>query len=134
VYRADQSVKGRGEEVKTINEGFENVPLANLKMHPRNVNQGDFGAIQESIEANGFFGAVTANKRTGHILAGNHRYKVAKEQHAASIPVIWVDVDEEAELRILLADNRTARIGHDDENATGQTAKLLSDSKTSGGR
>lgn len=110
--------------MKTINTGFEEVPLQNLKMHPRNVNQGDFGAIQESIEANGFFGAVTVNKRTGHILAGNHRYKVAKEQHAATIPVIWVDVDEESELRILLADNRTARLGHDDENAL---AALLSE-------
>jgi hypothetical protein len=110
--------------VKTINTGFEEVPLQNLKMHPRNVNQGDFGAIQESIEGNGFFGAITANKRTGHILAGNHRYKVAKEQHAATIPVIWVDVDEQQELRILLADNRTARLGHDDENAL---AALLSE-------
>jgi len=110
--------------MKTINEGFENVPLANLKPHPRNVNQGDFGAIHESIEQNGFFGAVTANRRTGHILAGNHRYKVAQDAHAATIPVIWVDVDEEAELRILLADNRTARLGHDDESAL---AALLSE-------
>jgi DNA modification methylase len=110
--------------MKTVNEGYEEVPLNRLKLHPRNVNQGDYGAISESIEANGFFGAVTANKRTGHILAGNHRYKVAKEQHAATIPVIWVDVDKDAELRILLADNRTARLGQDDENAL---AALLSE-------
>lgn len=116
--------------MKTINQGFEEVPLDNLKMHPRNANQGDFGAIQESIDTNGFFGAVTANRRTGHILAGNHRYKVAKDQHAATIPVIWVDVDEEAELRILLADNRTTRLGHDDENAL---AALLSELALSDG-
>lgn len=110
--------------MRTINQGFEEVPLANLKPHPKNVNQGDFGAIQESIETNGFFGAVTANKRTGHILAGNHRYFVAKQQHADTLPVVWVDVSDEEELRILLADNRTTRLGADDESAL---AALLAD-------
>jgi ParB-like chromosome segregation protein Spo0J len=110
--------------MKTINEGFENVPIQNLKMHPRNVNQGDFGAIQESIEENGFAGAITANRRTGHIIDGNHRYKVAKHEGVATVPVIWVDVDEERELRLMLAFNRTTRLGHDDENAL---AALLSE-------
>ena len=100
--------------VKTINTAVENVPLSLLKPHPRNANQGDFGAIQESIEANGFYGTIVANKRTGHILAGNHRYAVAKSSGMAEIPVSWVDVSLEEEIRILVADNRTTRLGQDD--------------------
>ena len=102
---------------KTINTGAEDVAIANLKPHPRNVNEGDFGAIQESIEANGFFGRIVVNRRTKHILAGNHRYAVAKSLGFEKLPVEWVDCDDETELRILLADNRTARLGHDNEAA-----------------
>lgn len=100
---------------KIINTGIESVPLQLLKPHPRNVNQGDFGAIQESVETNGFYGTIVANKRTGHILAGNHRYAVAKAMHYTDVPVAWVDVDDEQELRILIADNRTTRLGIDNE-------------------
>ena len=100
--------------VKTINTAVENVPLSLLKPHPRNANHGDFGAIQESIGANGFYGTIVANKRTGHILAGNHRYAVAKSSAMETIPVSWVDVSQEEEIRILVADNRTTRLGQDD--------------------
>lgn len=100
---------------KTINTAIESVPLNLLKPHPRNVNQGDFGAIQQSVETNGFYGTIVANKRTGHILAGNHRYAVAKAMNYTDVPVAWVDVDDEQELRILIADNRTTRLGIDNE-------------------
>jgi len=109
---------------RTINTAIESVPLAALKPHHRNVNQGDFGAIAESIESNGFFGTLVANRRTGRILVGNHRYHVAKAQGFAEVPVAWVDVSDEEELRILLADNRTARLGSDNEAAL---AELLSE-------
>jgi ParB-like chromosome segregation protein Spo0J len=109
---------------KTINSAIETVPLSLLKPHPKNVNQGDFGAIQQSIETNGFYGTIVANKRTGHILAGNHRYHVAKQSGFDSLPVAWVDVDDEEEIRILLADNRTTRLGQDDES---KLAELLAE-------
>lgn len=100
---------------KTINTSIEEVLLGALKIHPRNANQGDFGAIQQSVETNGFYGTIVANKRTGHILAGNHRYAVAKAMNYTYVPVAWVDVDDEQELRILIADNRTTRLGIDNE-------------------
>lgn len=109
---------------KTINTAIEAVALSLLKPHPRNVNQGDFGAIQQSVETNGFYGTIVANKRTGHILAGNHRYAVAKQLGFADVPVAWVDVDDEEELRILIADNRTTRLGIDNEE---RLAELLAE-------
>lgn len=109
---------------KTINAGAEDVAVSRLKPHPRNANQGDFGAIQQSIERNGFFGRIVANRRTGHILVGNHRWQVARQMGFETVPVEWVDVDAEAELRILLADNRTARLGIDDE---AKLAELLAE-------
>jgi ParB-like chromosome segregation protein Spo0J len=62
------------------------VDLADLRTHPRNVNHGDLGAILESIDANGFYGAIVAQRSTGYILAGNHRYMALREQNAAMVP------------------------------------------------
>lgn len=107
-----------------INNAIESVPLRLLKPHPRNVNQGDFGAILESVETNGFYGTIVASKRTGYIVAGNHRFAVAKHLGMDSVPVAWVDVDAEQELRILMADNRTTRLGMDNE---ADLATLLSE-------
>jgi len=82
-------------------------PIDAIRPHPRNPREGDVGAIHESIEANGFYGSILAQKSTGFILAGNHRHQAAMQQGAEQIPVTWVDVDDDHALRILLADNRT---------------------------
>jgi hypothetical protein len=41
------------------------VPVDSLETHPRNVNQGDIGAIYESIGANGFYGANRRAEKHG---------------------------------------------------------------------
>jgi ParB-like chromosome segregation protein Spo0J len=110
--------------LKIINDGMELVALSALSLHPRNVNQGDIGAIHESVDVNGFYGAIVAQRSTGHVLAGNHRLKTAQQAGANEIPVIWVDVDDAEALRILLADNRTTRLGQDN---TADLAELLTE-------
>lgn len=102
--------------MRSINDGpVTDVALAKLREHPRNANEGDVGAIAASIEAHGFYGAVIVQRSTGFVLAGNHRLKVAQQAGAASLPVQYVDVDDETALRILVADNRTTRLGRDDD-------------------
>jgi hypothetical protein len=86
-----------------------------LKEHPQNPNKGVEETIDESIDENGWYGAVTAQKSTGYIIAGNHRYRVAKKKGAKEIPVIWRDVDDETALKILLVDNKSTRDGEFDE-------------------
>jgi hypothetical protein len=85
--------------------GLSNID--DIQPHPRNPRQGDVGALHESVEANGFYGTVIVQKATGFIVAGNHRWLVAKQRGADKIPVTWVDVDDDTALRILLVDNRT---------------------------
>lgn len=82
-------------------------PLDQLTPHPDNPRQGDIGAITASIEANGWYGTVVAQKSTGHVLAGNHRLQAARSLGIDSLPVWWVDCDDTQARRILLADNRT---------------------------
>ena len=96
-----------------LNETTETVSVGRLIPHPRNVNEGDYGAIETSMRTNGFFGALVVQKSTRYILCGNHRFLVAQKLGYAELPVTWVDVDDDRALRILLADNRTARLGMD---------------------
>lgn len=100
-----------------INQEHALVPTAQLLPHPRNVNRGNVEAIQASIEENGFYGAVIAQRRTGFILVGHHRYQAAVQSGAEQVPVIWIDVDDRRALNILLADNRTAELAMRDEEA-----------------
>ena len=99
---------------RVINKEIEQVAIDLLKHHPRNANHGDVEAIKKSLAVNGWYGSVVANLSTKHILAGNHRVMAAKALGWETVPVQWVDVTPEEELRILVVDNRTTRIGQDD--------------------
>jgi hypothetical protein len=99
---------------RVINKDIEQVAIDLLKHHPRNANQGDVEAIKKSLAVNGWYGSVVVNTGTKHILAGNHRVMAAKALGWETVPVQWVDVTPEEELRILVVDNRTTRIGQDD--------------------
>ena len=110
--------------MRNINDSVETVDIDLLKHHPRNANIGDVEAIKRSLAVNGWYGTVVVAKRTQHILAGNHRVMAARALGWESVPVTYVDVDEKQELRILMADNRTTRLGQDDET---KIADILSE-------
>lgn len=103
-----------------LDQEYEVVPVGKLKEHPQNPRIGDVAVIDESIGANGWYGAIVAQKSTGFILAGNHRYRVAKSRGAKEVPVIWRDVDDETAVRILLVDNKAADAGTYDEELLGE--------------
>ncbi|WP_438028991.1 ParB/RepB/Spo0J family partition protein [Sorangium sp. So ce233] len=86
---------------------YEVVPIDSVREHPENPNEGDEEALDESEQENGFYGACVVQASTGLILAGNTRHRIAKRLGHTTIPVIWLDVDDERALKILLADNGT---------------------------
>tara|TARA_Y100000114_G_scaffold147662_1_gene159713 strand:+ start:314 stop:1651 length:1338 start_codon:yes stop_codon:yes gene_type:complete len=113
--------------IRTLNTTYEEVKLSQLKTHPSNPRRGDLEAIKQSISINGFYGSVVVNRRTSHILAGNHRYLAAKDLGYESVPVTWVDVGEREEKRILAADNRTSELGGYDDAILTDLLQELSD-------
>jgi len=94
---------------------IEYVEVSTLTTHPRNARDGDIGAIITSIQQNGWFGTIVAQRSTRYILAGNHRFMAARQLGMTHVPVFWVDCDDERALAILIADNRTSDIGRWDE-------------------
>lgn len=85
-----------------------------IDLHPENANVGNIDAIVESIRVNGFYAPIIVQASTGYIMAGNHRYQAAKKLGMEQVPVVYLDVDDVEAKRIMVADNRTTRLGHDD--------------------
>ena len=83
-------------------------PIVSLRRYPVNPREGDIGAISESLRLLGQYRPVVVNRRDRQILKGNHTVAAASALGWAEIAVVWVDVDDEAAARIVLADNRTA--------------------------
>ena len=84
--------------------------IEKLRPHPDNPSNGDQDEIVTSIEVNGMYRPVMAQSSTGYILAGNTTYAACLALGSLKIPVVWLDVDEEAAMRILLGDNELARL------------------------
>ena len=85
---------------------LEYVPIDDLIQHPHNPREGDVGAILQNVEAHGLYAPVVVQRSTNHILKGNHTTQAAKLDGVAEMPVIYVDVDDDQALRILLSDNQ----------------------------
>jgi hypothetical protein len=77
-----------------------------LVLHPDNPRSGNVDAIAASIEQNGWYGVVVAQRSTRRVLAGNHRLLAARSIGVDTVPVYWLDVDDATASRVLLADNR----------------------------
>lgn len=104
------------------------VPIEQVSQHPDNPNNGDDENLVESIKVNGFVTAVTADARTGHIIAGNTRYRALHALGATHIPVIWVDHwDTDGAVRYLVGDNASARRAVMDDAALLELVKSLHD-------
>lgn len=96
---------------KIVNGITEMVDVQALSLHPDNPNRGDVAGIQESIRENGFFGFVTAQKSSGRIIAGEHRFRAAVSEGARRVPTLWLEVTDLQAKKIMLADNRFAESG-----------------------
>ena len=100
------------KELETVN-----VSIDDVKPHPKNVRQGDIGAITESLKAHGQYRAIVVQRSTGHILAGNHTHRAAKALGWNKIAAHFIDCDDDKATRILLADNRTNDLAMYDQQA-----------------
>lgn len=86
------------------------VPIDQIRQHPDNPNNGDDENTVESIQINGFVTAITADAKTGYIVAGNTRYRALLALGETQAPVIWVENwDAEGATRYLVGDNASSR-------------------------
>jgi len=99
---------------------IEHVSPDELQQHPDNANMGDLDAIEESIRVNGLYSPLLVQRSSGRIVAGN-----ALKMGLPTVPVVYLDVTDEEALRIMVVDNRTTRLGRDDESQLYEVLDML---------
>jgi ParB-like chromosome segregation protein Spo0J len=99
-------------------------PLGDLRPYPGNARRHDVDAIAGSLRVNGQFRPLVVQRGTSHVLVGNGTLQAAQRLGWPSVQVTYLDVDDAAARRIVLADNRTHDLGGYDEPAL---ADLLSE-------
>ena len=100
-------------------------PITLFTTHPKNVRQGDVGAITQSLKSHGQYRPIVVQKSTGHILAGNHTYLAAKSLGWEQVAATFVDCDDEQAIKILLVDNRANDLAMYDDRALADLLKDL---------
>lgn len=104
---------------------FERVKMSSLKHYPDNANEGDVGAIAESLREHGQYMPILVQESTRYILKGNTTFEGADVEEWDEIDVIFVDVDDEEALRINIGDNWYGRLGRFDEELLGRQLLTL---------
>lgn len=93
------------------------IPIGSVTPYPGNPRDGDIGAISISLEEFGQLKPIVVQASTGHIVAGNHLWKAAQALGWDQIAAVFVEIDDRAARKYLLADNRTADLGSYDQQA-----------------
>lgn len=89
--------------------------LSTIEPHPENPRIGDVGAIGSLIEANGWYGAITVQKSTSLILAGEHRWQALVDAGVDQELCCVIDVDDATARKILAGDNLAHDLGTYDQ-------------------
>lgn len=100
---------------------------ADIQPHPKNPRKGDIKSIAESLKKNGQFRPIIVQRSTGYILGGNHTYLAAVSLKWKTIKAVFLDVDDQSALRIMLADNRTSDMATYDTSILADILKGLPD-------
>lgn len=103
--------------------------IDSLEPYPGNPNRGDVDAIGESLDQNGWYGAVVVQTSTRRILAGHHRIQAVEERGGRRVPVVWADVDDAAAKRIVVGDNQIPRRASTDDSDLAALLGQLHDSE-----
>lgn len=105
--------------VRFVPGEFMWLPLEELEPHPWNPNEGDLGALADSIDTVGFYGVVYVQHRDRapsgkyRLLDGEHRWRDLLRRQAPTVPCWVMDLDVEDALRVLASSHRIPRLGRE---------------------
>lgn len=91
-------------------EPEEWVPINDLvpwAANPR-INDASADTLVEVIQEFGFLDPLIARRDTKELIAGHTRLKAAKRLGMESVPVIWMDIDDDQSQRLALIHNKAA--------------------------
>ena len=116
-----------GNEWEGLFVKIQQFKVDDLFEFPGNARRGDINVLVESLKVNGQYRPIVVQKTTNYVLAGNHLLRAARVLGWEEINAVVVDVDEQAALKIVLADNRTADLGDYNETLLNDLLTMLDD-------
>ena len=105
------------------------VDIDSVQQHPENNNNGDEDEVEASILINGMYRAIQVQASTGYIAAGNTTWAVCKRLGAECIPVVPMPLGDIETLRVMSADNETARHAERDEGLTLEMMRKIAEAE-----
>lgn len=88
---------------------IESWPLDQLRpapYNPRRITDTQLALLQRGLVEYGMVQPVIANRRTGYIVGGHQRAEAARRLKWATVPVVWVDLDDAHEKALNIALNK----------------------------
>ena len=85
---------------------LELIEIDKLKEFPDNPREGNVEEIKKSLIQNAQYKPLIVNKKTMHVLVGNHTLKAMKELNYETVNVNLIEVDESEEKNIVIVDNK----------------------------
>jgi ParB-like chromosome segregation protein Spo0J len=104
---------------KTVQEAAVYLPVAELRLWPKNPRKND-GAVEQiaaSIARFGFAAPVVVQKSTGFVLCGNTRLKAARHLGLAEVPARVLDLSDAEAEALAIADNKLGELADWDAEA-----------------
>jgi ParB-like chromosome segregation protein Spo0J len=116
--------------MRILEQDYTLIPIDKIDPHPFNPNEGNRDALDDSVDVNGFYGAVTVRAKADsdrfELIAGEHRWRKLVDEGVIRIPAIVVEgVDDVAAMRMMLADNEVNRRGKWKKNMLAQVLEEL---------
>lgn len=101
------------------------ISVDELIEYPNNARRGDINVLVESLKVNGQYRPIVVQKATNYVLAGNHLLRAARILGWEKVNAVIIDCDDQAALKIVLADNRTADLGDYNEQLLSGLLEML---------
>jgi ParB-like chromosome segregation protein Spo0J len=91
-------------------------PIDSVQPHPDNARVGDVDFIREIARDHGQYQPVIAQKSSGLIVVGRHRWQAFLEEGWTHCAIVLQDIDDDAARELRLKDNRASdRAGYDEK-------------------
>ena len=100
--------------------GYELASPADLKAHPANFRKhpaGQLEALRGSLNELGWVQAVIVNQNTGNVVDGHARLDEALKEGTEKIPVLYVNLTEEEEKKVLVVLDQITEMARRDGDA-----------------
>lgn len=94
---------------------------SNFRVHPKRQQE----ALEQVLDEIGFVDDIIVNRRTGHLVDGHLRVELALKRGEATVPVKYVDLDENEERIVLATFDPLSAMAINDKDILGELVQSI---------